>query len=121
MLAAYDDPVGVNAAFNRNVLVRINRELQAQIEIADFTHRAVWNATQGCVERELVSRRAQPLHIAAAGIDTMLRDGEPIVTERSHKYELSGIAELLLRARFRRRAQWLDQEHGYALTLAEAT
>ena len=120
MLAAYDDPLGVSAAFNRNVLVRINRELQAQIELGDFAHRAVWNGAMGCVERQLVSRQALWLRIPAAGIDTMLREDEPIVTERSHKYELSGVAELLMRARFRRRAQWIDQEHGYALTLAEA-
>ena len=56
-----------------------------------------------------------------AGVDVTLAENEPIVVGRSYKYYLPRVAELLMRARFRRRAQWIDYEHGYVLTLAEAT
>jgi dimethylhistidine N-methyltransferase len=121
LLLAYDDPLGINAALTRNLIVRINRELDAAIDVSRFAHRAVWVAAAARVDRQLVSLAAQRLHIHASGLDEPLREGEVIGTTRSHKYEPSGLAALLLQARFRKRAQWIDQEHGYALTLCEAS
>ena len=121
MLLAYDDPLGVNAALNRNLLVRMNRELGAGIDLDAFAYRAVWNAALARVERHLVSRHDQRLWVPAANVDVRLLADEAIVTGLSYKYELSGLAALLMQARFRRRDQWVDQAEGYTLTLAEAT
>ena len=118
LLLAYDDPLGVTAAFNRNLLVRINRELDADFDVAGFTHRAVWNAEVSRVEMHLVSSRQQRVRIAASGLDLTLQEGEPIWTESSYKYRPNDVVRLLERHGFRCRAQWSDVQTGFALTLA---
>lgn len=120
LLLAYDDPLGVTAAFNRNLLVRINRELQGNFDLSGFTHRAVWNAERSRVEMHLVSRRAQDVHIPAAGVEFRIARGETIWTESSYKYRPAEIVALLERNGFRRMAQWIDPSESFALTLAEA-
>lgn len=119
LLLAYDDPLGVTAAFNRNLLVRMNRELDADFDVASFRHRAVWNAGSSRVEMHLVSLRAQRARIRRARLELTLRDGEHIWTESSYKFDAAGVVRQLEAAGFRRRAQWIDSESQFALTLVD--
>jgi L-histidine N-alpha-methyltransferase len=120
LLLAYDDPLGVTAAFNRNLLVRINRELHADFEVAAFRHRAAWNAAASRIEMHLVSTRRQRVRIAAASLDIEFAEGETIWTESSYKYEPENLVGVLEQTGFRRLAQEIDAEDGFALTLVEA-
>jgi len=120
LLVAYDDPLGVTAAFNRNLLLRINRELDASIDLDGFVHRAVWNAEHGRVEMHLVARSDQTLHIPRAQVDERLHAGETIWTESSYKYVPEQIDDLLESCGFNPTGQWNDRDDGFALTMAEA-
>jgi len=120
LLLAYDDPLGVTAAFNKNLLVRINRELGGDFDIDAFAHRAMWNAAASRVEMHLVSRRRQRVRVAAAELDFEMAAGESIWTESSYKYDAAGFVRLLERAGFRLASQWIDREGGFALTLVGA-
>ncbi|MFP4126802.1 MAG: L-histidine N(alpha)-methyltransferase [Alphaproteobacteria bacterium] len=104
--AAYDDPEGVTAAFNTNLLVRLNRELDATFDPAAFAHAARWNAERRRIEMHLVSRCAQEVRVA--GRRFAFAEGESIHTENSHKYTLDGFAELATRGGWRTRERWLD-------------
>jgi len=117
---AYDDPLGVTAAFNRNLLVRINRELGGDFDLDAFSHRVEWNAEASRIEMHLVCRRRQTVNIAGAGLVLEVEEGESIWTESSYKYEPHAIEELMTRANFSPVSQWIDREHGFALTLAKA-
>jgi L-histidine N-alpha-methyltransferase len=119
LLLAYDDPLGVTAAFNRNLLLRINRELGGDIDLDAFAHRACWNSAQSRVEMHLVSRREQDIRIPAAGLEFTMADGESIWTESSYKYTPSGAVKIMERAGFRLVDQWVDTEEGFALTLVQ--
>ena len=119
LLLAYDDPLGVTAAFNRNLLVRVNRELSGDFDVSQFGHRAVWNAAASRVEMHLVSRTRQRVRVPAAHIDITFEPGEPIWTESSYKFRSEDLAPMLGQAGFRVIGQW--EEDGFALTLAEAT
>lgn len=118
LLLAYDDPLGVTAAFNRNLLVRLNRELGADFELGGFAHRAVWNAAASRVEMHLVSVRRQHVRVPAAELEVTFEADEPIWTERSYKYTPGQLREVLTRAGFAVAGQW--EEDGFALTLARA-
>jgi L-histidine Nalpha-methyltransferase len=118
LLLAYDDPLGVTAAFNRNLLVRVNRELDGDFDVQQFSHRAVWNAPGSRVEMHLVSRRRQRVQVRGSRIDITFDAGESIWTESSYKYRIDDLAPMLDRAGFEVTGQW--QESGFALTLAEA-
>ena len=118
LLLAYDDPLGVTAAFNLNLLVRVNRELGGDFDVKAFFHRAVWNEPASRIEMHLVSRSRQRVQVAASRIDTTFDEGESIWTESSYKYRIDDLAPMLDRAGFRVTGQW--QEDGFALTLAEA-
>jgi uncharacterized SAM-dependent methyltransferase len=120
LLLAYDDPLGVTAAFNKNLLVRINRELGGNFDLAAFDHRAVWNAQEQRVEMHLVSREQQIVHIAAAGPGIPFARGERIWTESSYKYSEEAITALASSAGFSTAAQWVDQDARFALTLLVA-
>jgi L-histidine N-alpha-methyltransferase len=120
LLVAYDDPLGVTAAFNRNLLVRINRELAGNFDVDQFVHRAVWNGAESRVEMHLVSLREQHVHVAAADLEFTMAEGESIWTESSYKYEPAAIVEALSHAGFRLVDQWIDGADGFALTLVEA-
>lgn len=117
---AYDDPLGVTAAFNRNLLVRINRELGGDFKINQFDHEAVWNAASSRVEMHLVARHAQQVRIDAAGLVLSMGEGERIWTESSYKYRPNDIVEMLHAAGFRLADQWIDRRDQFALTLVEA-
>ena len=121
LLLAYDDPLGVTAAFNRNLLVRINRELGADFDIASFRHRAVWNHPESRVEMHLVAARRQQVRIPAAFLEVTLAAGEAIWTESSYKYRPDAVLRILERAGFQLAEQWIHEEDGFALTLVEAT
>jgi L-histidine Nalpha-methyltransferase len=118
LLLAYDDPLGVTAAFNRNLLVRVNRELDGDFDVNAFSHRAVWNGPASRVEMHLVSLTRQRVRVRGSGIDITFDAGESIWTESSYKYRTGDLAPMLSRAGFEVTGQW--QESGFALTLAEA-
>lgn len=117
LLLAYDDPLGLTAAFNKNLLVRINGELDGDFDIDSFAHRAVWNGEASRVEMHLVSLRPQDVHVARSGLRFRLDEGETIWTESSYKYEPDGIRRLVEPAGFAGCHQWLDEEARFALTL----
>jgi len=120
LVLAYDDPLGVTAAFNKNVLVRLNRELGAGFDLARFDHRAVWNGRHSRVEMHLVSRGPQQVAVPGAGIVASFAAGESIWTESSRKYTTAGIAQLGAAAGFGLRQQWVDTDAAFALSLFQA-
>jgi len=120
LLLAYDDPLGVTAAFNKNLLVRINRELGGDFVVDDFTHEAAWNAAESRIEMHLRSRAAQRVCVEAAGIAFPMRAGERIWTESSYKFLPDDIGRLLERTGFRVTSLWIDREDRFALTLGQA-
>jgi L-histidine N-alpha-methyltransferase len=89
-LRAYDDPLGVSAAVNLNVLVRINRQLGGNFDLHAFRHRAVWNAHQPRMEMYVVSRKPQVVRIDAADLEIEFAEGESIWTESSYKDTAAG-------------------------------
>ena len=120
LLLAYDDPLGLTAAFNKNLLLRLNTDLDADFELDRFAHRAVWNREASRVEMHLVSHGVQEVHVARAGLRFTLEDGETIWTESSYKYQPAGIRELVQHAGFAQRNQWIDAAARFALTLFQA-
>ena len=120
LLLAYDDPLGVTAAFNKNLLERINHELGGEFDLRAFDHQAVWNGDERRIEMHLVSRANQRIRIAATGTTVTFACGERIWTESSYKYEPDGIVELGAETGFAARDQWVDREAGFALTLLAA-
>ncbi len=120
LLLAYDDPLGVTAAFNRNLLARVNRELGGDFDINAFGHRAVWNAEESRVEMHLVSLRRQRIRVAAARTDIVMEEGETIWTESSYKYRPGEIAKRAEAAGFSLIEEWIDRTDGFSLTLVRA-
>lgn len=117
LLAAYDDPLGVTAAFNLNLLARINRELGANFDLAQFRHEVRWDFAEHRIEMHLRSLRAQAVTIPGAGCSAEFAPGETIWTESSHKYRLEEVAEMAGRTEFRCEAQWVDGEWPFAQSL----
>jgi len=113
--AAYDDAAGVTAAFNRNVLMRMNRELGADFDVDAFAHRAVWNAEKSRMEMYLVSSKAQTVHLA--GRSFAFEAGDVIHTENSHKFTLASFRDLAERAGWRVEHAWIAKENPFALLL----
>jgi dimethylhistidine N-methyltransferase len=113
---AYEDPLQVTAAFNLNLLRRINDELGGTFDLGAWVHRAVWNAEKSRVEMHLVSRCAQRVRIEAAGLDLMFEAEESIRTEASYKYRPADVLALGRAAGFTGDEQWIDQAAGFALT-----
>ena len=116
LLLAYDDPLQVTAAFNRNLLRRLNDELGATFDLETFAHRAVWNPQQSRVEMHLVSRRRQRVRIDAAQVDVSFEAGEFIWTESSYKYEPEAVMAAGSAAGFAGATQWIDPAARFALT-----
>jgi dimethylhistidine N-methyltransferase len=114
---AYDDPLGVTAAFNKNLLVRINRELHGNFDLGGFAHRAAWNGDEQRIEMHLVSRRRQQVHIAAADLDVAFAPDEWIWTESSYKYSEAQIADMGAAAGFGLVEQWIESDARFALNL----
>jgi uncharacterized SAM-dependent methyltransferase len=119
LLAAYDDPLGVTAAFDKNLLVRINRELGGEFDLASFDHEARYDRELARVEMHLVARRAHAVRVAHAGVTARFTAGESIWTESSYKYTPERAGELGRRAGFRVVRQWLDPKGSFVTTLFE--
>ena len=117
LVLAYDDPAGVTAAFNLNLLARINRELDGTFDVSSFQHEARYNTEHRRIEMHLRSTRRQTARIARASLDVTLEEGETIWTESSHKYRCDEAAQLGSTAGFRCEAQWVDPEWPYAQSL----
>jgi L-histidine Nalpha-methyltransferase len=115
---AYDDPLGVTAAFNLNLLVRINRELGGTFDLDAFRHVAVWNAAERRVEMHLESLADQV--VLVNGRPVAFARGERIWTESSYKYEPAAIEAMGTAAGFVTTEQWIDDDAGFALTLLAA-
>lgn len=121
LLAAYDDPLGVTAAFDRNLLVRLNTELGANFALSAFDHRAVWNGTESRVEMHLESRVRQTVRIPRAQLTLTLEAGERIWTESSYKYEPAAFETMLRRAGFAPLHRWIDEGSRFLLLLCRAS
>lgn len=111
--AAYNDARGVTAAFNKNVLARMNRELGGDVDPSSFWHHAFYAPQKSRVEMHLVSRTAQT--VCVAGARFRFDDGESIRTECSHKYDLASADRLAWLAGLRRTATWTDEERRFAI------
>jgi dimethylhistidine N-methyltransferase len=117
LLAAYDDALGVTAAFNLNTLAHLNRALGASFDLAGFDHQARWDAQARRIEMHLRARRAQTVHLGALGLDVVFRESETIWTESSHKYDADEPRAIAARTGFHCTGQWLDDEWRFAETL----
>jgi L-histidine N-alpha-methyltransferase len=117
LLAAYDDPLGITAAFNLNLLARINRELDADFMLPRFRHLARYNPAARSIEMHLRSTCAQTVTLRAVGLALTLHEGETIWTESCHKYAAGEVPKLATKAGFHCKAQWVDQEWPFAESL----
>jgi dimethylhistidine N-methyltransferase len=117
LLAAYDDALGVTAAFNLNLLARINSELDADFDLAQFKHLARINHEARSVEMHLRSMCRQTVHIPAAELLVEFLEGETIWTESSHKYSPQEVFSMARTAGFRCEAQWIDEQWPFAENL----
>jgi L-histidine N-alpha-methyltransferase len=120
LLEAYDDPLGVTAAFNKNLLARINRELGSDFLLDQFEHVAKFNPKARSVEMHLLSKRTQTVTIPEAGFSVRFAAGETIWTESSHKYSKDEVFQMAKDTGFRCEAQWIDQEWPFAENLLVA-
>jgi dimethylhistidine N-methyltransferase len=117
LLRAYDDELGVTAAFNLNLLARINRELDGEFDLKQFAHEARINRDARSVEMHLRSTRKQVVTVAAADVTLRFEPDETIWTESSHKYSAAEISQMASSAGFRCDAQWIDEEWPFAESL----
>ena len=117
LVAAYNDAKGVTAAFNLNMLARINRELGGRIDLARFEHRALWNAADSRMEMHLVSRRDQ--HLIVGDRRFPIKAGETIHTENSYKFTEAGFAALAARAGWRIGDAWISADPAFAVFLLQ--
>lgn len=111
--AAYNDAAGVTAAFNLNLLARINRELGADFDLQSFRHLAFYNQEQGRIEMHLVSDRAQSVTVLGRRFD--FRPGEAIHTENSYKYSVQEFRDLAHSAGYRPQRVWVSEDAGFAV------
>jgi len=118
LIAAYDDPQGVTARFNLNLLERINRELEGTIPVDAFRHEARWNDILSRIEMHLVADR--DVDFSIAGRKFTFAKGSSIHTENSHKYERRGARVLLLAGGWTPIDEWTDEAGDFAVILAEA-
>jgi len=117
LMLAYDDPAGVTAAFNKNLLARINRELDADFDLRHFEHAVRYDESERRVEMHLRSAVWQRVTIRKAGFRFYLREGETIWTESSHKYDPQEVIQMGERSGYRRAGQWFDGEWAFAQSL----
>lgn len=117
LLAAYDDPAGVTAAFNLNLLGRINRELNSNFHLRSFQHEARWRPSERRIEMHLCSTTQQVVDIPGAGCRVQFDAGETIWTESSHKFEMAELVQLAGRTGFISVARWVDNEWPFAESL----
>src|ERR1700678_3927045 len=117
LVTAYDDPAGVTAAFNKNLLARLNRELGADFDLNQFEHLARYDSSERRVEMHLRSKAWQRVTINAAGFRFYMREGETIWTESSHKYNPQEVVAMGERTGYSCSGQWIDEEWPFAQSL----
>ena len=120
MLAAYDDAAGVTAAFNKNMLVRLNRELAGDFDLDQFSHRALWNDTMSRMEMHLESSVEQRVRLAAFDWEIDFGAGETIHTENSYKFRSGDAAAMLAEAGFAHARSWTDERGWFEVCLGRA-
>jgi len=118
LVPAYDDAAGVTAAFNKNVLAVLNRELKADFDLDAFDHVARWDAEHEWIEMRLRSRRAQNVYVAGLDLDVHFADGEEMRTEVSAKFQREGVTAELEVAGFALSDWWTDSDGRFALSLS---
>jgi len=118
LVAAYDDSAGVTAAFDRNVLAVVNRELKADFDLDAFDHVARWDAGAEWVEMRLRSRRAQTVSIAALDLTVDFAEGEQMRTEVSAKFRRDRVEDELAAAGLRMTEWWTDADADFGLSLS---
>jgi L-histidine N-alpha-methyltransferase len=121
LVRAYDDSSGVTAAFNKNVLEVLARELGADLDPDDFDHVAVYDKDLDRIEMRLRARRALTVPVEALGLTWELAEGEEILTETSAKFRVDGITEELATAGFEVMDVWTDDVQDFALALSRRT
>jgi len=119
LIAAYDDPIGVTAAFNLNLIARINRELGSDFDLSKFAHEARYDNKTHRIEMHLRSRVRQSVSIGH-DFTVKLRRDETIWTESSYKFRCEDIADLARRTGFDCEIQWVDDEWAFAQSLLRA-
>lgn len=117
MILAYDDPAGVTAAFNLNLLCRINRDLDGDFKVAQFRHLALYNPEERRIEMHLRSLARQTATIRKAGLSVQFEEGGTIWTESCRKFTAEEVIKMADRTGFRCEAQWIDQEWPFAQSL----
>lgn len=120
LVSAYDDPTGVTAAFNRNLLARINRELGADFDLREFDHLVRYDEQAQRIEMHLRSRIYQIVRVPAADLMVDFVPNETICTEACHKFRLEQLCAMAFTAGFRLETQWIDQEWPFAESLLVA-
>jgi L-histidine N-alpha-methyltransferase len=120
LLAAYNDAAGVTAAFNLNVLTRLNRDVGTDFNVANFSHQVRWNAAESRIEMHLESQCTQSVSLPGAGSTIDFAKGETIHTENSHKFTPNALAALLGASGFATAQTWNDPQQLFAVTLATA-
>ncbi len=114
---AYDDPTGVTAAFDRNLLARVNRELGGTFDVKNFDHVARYDERRGCVDSYLQARFAQTARVAALDLDVSFAPGERIHTESSFKFDERDMTEIAAATGFTLRTSWHDRERRFEVYL----
>lgn len=120
LVDAYDDPTLVTAAFNLNLLARLNREFAADFDLRQWQHQAFYNETEGRVEMHLKSLRAQSVLINNLNLQVEFAAGETIHTENSYKFDFKDLAHLAQVSGFKLRQSWFDSQKRFASNLFEA-
>ncbi len=119
LVPAYDDAQNVTAEFNKNILRRINREMDANFDIDSFRHVALWNAAYSRMEMHLESQRPQIVDLRSLNLHVKFANGERIHTENSYKYTLDGVRAMLNTAGLSLGKTWFDRKKWFALHLAQ--
>jgi L-histidine N-alpha-methyltransferase len=120
LVPAYDDALGVTAAFNLNLLARINRELGGDFDLRKFAHRAIYNDSQSRIEMHLVSREPQRVRIRAINLNIHFDAAETIHTENSYKFDAEQLAALARDTGFALRQTWRDAAQRFSFNLLTA-
>ncbi|HET9529825.1 MAG TPA: L-histidine N(alpha)-methyltransferase, partial [Blastocatellia bacterium] len=120
LVPAYDDALGVTSAFNRNLLARINRELDGDFDVRGFDHLAIYNQEHGRMEIYLVSRAPQTVRISAIDLEIRFEKGETIHTENSYKFDLDQLSAFGRQSGFNLVKTWLDSARRFSFNLFAA-
>jgi dimethylhistidine N-methyltransferase len=121
LLAAYDDGSGITAAFNKNILVRINRELDADFELDQFGHHIIWNEREQAIEMHLRSQADQQVYVRGPDLQVAFKAGETVHTESSHKYSPDLLADMCAAAGLSLQRSWFDDNAWFAVSLIVPT